>query len=132
MDRRTRSLPPVDDGTIDHGYSGNSAERAIAGGSILGGAVLGGVGGMIVTLKQEGVDNQFSRQEKRDTIANVLIGAGVGAAAGVALITAKHFIPKMNNVPILGAAGPWASVGVGAGIGAAGYGAYTLASHLVD
>jgi hypothetical protein len=102
------------------------------GGAILGGAVIGGGIGAVQSLKQDGVDNQLSRQEKRDAIANAIIGAGVGAAAGVALIGARNLVPALGNVPILGTASIPATIGLGLGIGSAGAGAWSLAKHALD
>ena len=104
----------------------------ILGGAMLGGAALGAGIGAVQSLRQEGVDNQFSRQEGRDTLANVIVGAGVGAAAGVALLGAKKLVPALGALPILGQAGPVATLGLGMGVGAAGLGAYTLARNALN
>jgi hypothetical protein len=112
--------------------AGIQRSALILGGAIAGGAVIGGGLGAISSLKSEGTDNQLSRQEKRDTLANVIIGAGAGAAAGVALLGGKHFVPKLNALPILGSMGIAPTIGLGLGVGAAGYGAFSLASHALD
>lgn len=104
----------------------------IFGGAVLGGAVIGGGIGAVKTLKHEGTDGTFSKQDGRDTLANVIIGAGVGAAAGVALLGAKKLVPALNRIPVLGAAGPVASIGLGMGVGAAGLGAFSLATNALD
>ena len=104
----------------------------IFGGAVLGGAVIGGGIGAVRSLKAEGTDGTFSKQDGRDTLANVIIGAGVGAAAGVALLGAKKLVPALGSLPIIGQANTWQSVGLGMGVGAAGLGAYTLAANALD
>ena len=68
----------------------------------------------------------------RDPLLDLVVGAGVGAAAGVALLGAKKLVPALGKLPILGQAGPIATLGLGMGVGAAGLGAYTLARNALD
>lgn len=123
--------PPVDDGK-NMNFAAIPRGAMIFGGAVLGGAVIGGGIGAVKSLKGEGVDNAFSRQDGRDTLANVIVGAGVGAAAGVALLGAKKLVPALGALPIVGQAGPVASIGLGMGVGAAGLGAFTLARNALD
>ena len=102
------------------------------GGTVLGGAVIGAGIGAVKSLKDEGVDNQFSRQDGRDTLANAIIGAGVGAAAGVALVGTKKLVPSLTGIPMLGQLGTAGTIGLGIGVGGAGFGAYTLARNAFD
>lgn len=111
---------------------GVARSAMIFGGAVLGGAVVGAGAGAVRALKSEGVDNAFSRQEGRDTLANVIIGAGAGALAGVALLGARKVIPAMGALPILGQVGTVGAISLGLGVGAAGYGAYTVAGHMLD
>lgn len=103
----------------------------IIGGAALGGAVIGGGTGAVLALKRDGIDNQYARQEGRDTIANAIIGAGLGAAAGVALLAGRSVMPVLNKVPVF-AMSPAMTIGAGAGLGAAAAGVGSLAYHAFD
>lgn len=107
----------------------------IIGGATLGGAVLGGGTGLVTSLKQEGVDNRYARQEGRDTVANAIIGAGLGAAAGVALLAgrgpATKLIPALGKVPLM-TMPPALTLATGIGFGAAAGGVGSLAFHAFD
>lgn len=103
----------------------------IIGGAALGGAVIGGGTGLVTSLKQEGIDNRYARQEGRDTIANAVIGAGLGAVAGVALLAGRNVVPVLNKVPLFSMS-PAMTIGAGAGFGAAAAGVGSLAFHAFD
>lgn len=103
----------------------------IIGGAALGGAVIGGGTGAVMALKREGIDNQYARQEGRDTVANAIIGAGLGAAAGVLLLAGRSAIPALNKVPVFSMS-PAMTIGAGTGLGAAAAGVGSLAFHAFD
>ncbi len=105
---------------------------AVIGGATLGGAVLGGGVGAVKALKNDGVDNQYARQEMRDTIANAIIGAGIGAAAGVGMLAARKFVPILGNIPLAGTLPAPLLIAAGVGGGAAAAGVGTLAHHALD
>lgn len=131
--RRRSGTPPRQHGDdMGMGAMGAIGRNAmIIGGAALGGAVIGSGTGAVMALKREGIDNQYARQEGRDTIANAIIGAGLGATAGVALITGRKFVPLLNKVPVF-AMSPAMTIGAGAGFGAAAAGVGSLAFHALD
>lgn len=109
---------------------------AIKSGAILAGAAIGGgslVGagvGAVQSLKGEPdpAAAGLTVSEKRGVLANAIIGAGVGALGGVALIGAK----KVINIPALKGLPMVAMLGLGTATGAASYGAYSLGRTIAN
>lgn len=98
---------------------------AIIAGVTIGGSALVGAGlGAVRSLNEEPSPTAagFGRMEKRSVLANAIIGGGVGALGGLALIGAKKYV-SINALRSLPAP---AMLVLGTGAGAAAYGAYTV------
>ena len=81
----------------------------IIGGATIGGAVIGGLASTAATLKQEKAHDGFTAQNGRDTWANAIIGAGIGAATGIAFLGARRMVPVLGRIPIAGQMPPASS-----------------------
>ena len=104
--------------------AGLKSGAILAGVTIGGGALVGAGIGAVRSLNDEpnAATAGFTGMEKRSVLANAIIGAGVGALGGVALLGAK----KLVNIPALRGIPMPAMLALGAGTGAAAYGAYTV------
>ena len=102
----------------------------LAGVTIGGGAAVGAGIGLVQSLNSEPAADAtgFTSMEKRSVLANTIIGAGVGALGGVALLGAKKIftINALRGLPMP------ALLGLSAGTGAAAYGAYTLGRNIAN
>jgi hypothetical protein len=102
----------------------------LAGVTVGGGAVVGAGIGLVSSLNSEPTpaSSGLTSMEKRSTLANTIIGAGVGALGGVALLGAKKIftINALRGVPMP------ALLALSAGTGAAAYGAYTLGRNIAN
>jgi hypothetical protein len=102
----------------------------LAGVTIGGGAAVGAGIGLVQSLNSEPTADAkgFTSMEQRSVLANTIIGAGVGALGGVALLGAKKLftINALRGLPMPGL------LALSAGTGAAAYGAYTLGRNIAN
>lgn len=104
---------------------------AMLAGVVIGGGALVGAGlGAVQALNGEpsAAASGFNGSEQRNVLANVIIGAGVGALGGVALIGAK----KVFSITALKSLSLPAMMALGTGTGAAAFGAYTLGRNVFN
>lgn len=101
-------------------------------GTMLGGALIGGGIGAVQSLREQPKDDGISRMEKRNVLANAIVGAGVGAAGGVALLGLRKFIPAIGGLPVVGSLSGVQALALGGATGAVSVGAYSAAKSLLD
>jgi hypothetical protein len=95
---------------------------------VIGGAsVIGGGIGAVKALKADGGFG-VTKQEGRSALADVLIGAGAGALAGIGLLGLRSVAPITSRAPFLGALSGPALFGTTIAAGGLGYGAYSIAN----
>jgi hypothetical protein len=99
---------------------------------VIGGAtVVGGGFGAVKALKSDGGFG-VSKQEGRSALADVLIGAGAGALAGIGLLGLRNVAPITSRAPFLGALNAPSLIGTTLVAGGLGYGAYSIANKAAN